>query len=121
MWNLLDQSIELTGGGLVKLDLLFQTSRANGIEHAKNTNSVGIGRVFGHVKGHLDVTHGTQVVDFGRLGVGNDGDQVGGIAQVTVMQIQLHSSLVSVTINMVDAAGVETRRTTDDSMDLESD
>jgi hypothetical protein len=64
------------------------------------------------------VTHGSQVVNFGWLDFGNDGDEIGSIAQITIMQIQLHSSFMSVAIDMIDTSGVETGRPTNDTMDL---
>ena len=39
-----------------------------------------------HVKRYLDMTHSTQVVNLIRLNVGNDGNKIGSIAQVTVVQ-----------------------------------
>merc|ERR1719183_3425917 len=43
--NLLDLSVEFTGRCLVELDLLFQSSGADGIEHTKDTDPVAVGRM----------------------------------------------------------------------------
>jgi hypothetical protein len=64
------------------------------------------------------VTHGTQVVDFLRLDLGNDGDEIGGVAQVTVMQKELDSTIVTILVDVLDTPSVERRGTTDDTMDL---
>ena len=55
------------------------------------------------------MTHGTQVVNFIGLHSGNNGDEVGGIAQVTVVQENLYGTVVTVTVNVVDTASVEAR------------
>lgn len=60
-----------------------------------------------HVKGHLHVTHSTKVVDFVGLDIGNDCDQVGGIAKIAIVKEKLDSGLVAVTVNVVDAPGIE--------------
>jgi hypothetical protein len=64
------------------------------------------------------VTHGTQVVDFLRLDPGNDADEIGGVAQVTVMQKKFDSSIMTILVNVIDASSVETRGATDNTMDL---
>ena len=87
--DLADLTVELGGGGLVETDLLLHTAGADGIEHAEDTNTIGIGSVLGHLEGNLDVGHGAEVVNLIGLHLGNDGDQVGGIAEVTVMEEKL--------------------------------
>lgn len=62
--------------------------------------------------------HGTEVVDLGRLDIGDDRDQVGGVAKISVMKENLDSGLVSVSVDVVDTSSVKARRTTDNSMDL---
>lgn len=120
LWNLLNLSVQLRRGSLVELDCLFQSSRTNGIEHTKNTDTVTVGRVFRHVKGDLHVGHGTEIVDLSRLDIGDDGDEIGGIAQISVVKKDLDSSLVTVSVNVIDTTSVEARGTTDNTMDLQS-
>mmetsp|Transcript_11082 Transcript_11082/g.17785 ORF Transcript_11082/g.17785 Transcript_11082/m.17785 type:complete len:277 (-) Transcript_11082:110-940(-) len=115
--DFLDLSVKFTGGSLVEPNLLFQSGSSNGIQHAQNTHTICIGRVFGHIKGHLDVTHGTQIVNFGGFDAGNDSNQIGSIAQITVMQVHFDACFMAISVNVVDTTRVETRRTTDDSMD----
>ena len=87
--NLADLTVELGGGGLVEADLLLHTAGADGIEHAEDTNTVSIGGVLGHIEGNLNVGHGAEVVNLIGLHFGNDGDQVGGIAEITVVEEKL--------------------------------
>ena len=87
--DLADLTVELRGGGLVETDLLLHTAGADSIEHAEDTNTVGIGSVLGHIEGNLDVGHGAEIVNLIGLHLGNDRDQVGGIAEVTVMEEKL--------------------------------
>lgn len=62
--------------------------------------------------------HGSEIVDFGRADVGDDGDEVGGIAEVTVVKEEFDTSLVSVFVDVVDTSGIENGCTTDDSVYL---
>ena len=64
------------------------------------------------------MTHGSEVVNFGRLDLGNDSDEVRGIAKITIVQKQLYSRLVTIAVDMVNTPSVERGRTTDDSVDL---
>lgn len=64
------------------------------------------------------MTHGTQVVDFIWFDIANDGNQVGGIAEVTVVEKELDARIVTVSVQMIDTTSVETRRTTYNAMDL---
>ena len=64
------------------------------------------------------MTHGTQIVNLIRLHVGNDGNKIGSIAQVTIVEEELDSRIVTVAVDVIDAARVEGGRTTDDAMDL---
>merc|ERR1719199_537081 len=115
--DLLNLSVKLGGGGLVEADLLLHAASADGIEHTEDTNAVGVSGVLGHIEGNLDVGHGTEVVDFGGADLGDDGDQVGGIAEIAVVKEELDAGGVTVLVEMVNAAGVEGRRTTDNAVD----
>jgi hypothetical protein len=66
----------------------------------------------------LDVTHGSEVVNFGRLDLGNDSDEVRGIAKIPIVQKQLHPRLVTIAVDVVNTPSVERGRTTDDPVDL---
>lgn len=62
--------------------------------------------------------HGSEVVDFRGADVGDDGDEIGGIAEVTVVKEEFYSSLVSVFVDVVDASSIENGCTTDDTVHL---
>ena len=64
------------------------------------------------------MTHGSKIVNFGGLDLRDDGDEVRCIAQVTVVEEQFDSGLVSVLVDVIDTTRVETRRTTNETMDL---
>ena len=113
-----DFAVEFTGGGLVKADLVFHARGANRIEHAQDAETVAVGRVFGHVKGDLDVTHGSQVVYFGGFDSADDADQVCGVAEIAVVQKELDARLVTVLVQVLNTARVETRRATNYAMNL---
>ena len=48
-----------------------------------------------------------EVVDFVRLGLLDDADQIAGVAEITVVQLELGVGDVGILINIVDALGVE--------------
>ena len=54
-----------------------------------------------------DVALRGEVVDLVRLDLLDDADQVGGIGQIAVMQVQAHAALVRILVQMIDAVGVE--------------
>mmetsp|Transcript_17848 Transcript_17848/g.51095 ORF Transcript_17848/g.51095 Transcript_17848/m.51095 type:complete len:388 (-) Transcript_17848:52-1215(-) len=115
--NLADLAVQLGGGGLVEFDLLLHAAGADGIEHAEDANTIGIGGVLGHIEGNLDVGHGAEVVNLIGLHLGNDGDQVRGIAKVAVVEEKLNAGGVAILVDVINTAGVEGRRTTDDAVD----
>ena len=64
------------------------------------------------------MTHSSQVVDLSWTNVGDDGNEVGSIAKITVVKEELDSGFVSVFVDVVNTSSVEGGSTTDDSMDL---
>ena len=64
------------------------------------------------------MTHSSQVVNFGRADVGDDGNKVSCITKITVVEKELHASFMSIFVNVIDTPGVEGGCTTNDSMDL---
>ena len=64
------------------------------------------------------MTHGSKIVDFVRLNLGDDGDEICGIAQVTIVKEQLDTGLVTILVDVIDTSSVETRGTTDDTVNL---
>jgi hypothetical protein len=64
------------------------------------------------------MTHGSQVVNFVRFRFGNDGDEIGCVTKVAIVQEDFDASLMSVFVNVFNASSIERRGTTDNSMDL---
>jgi hypothetical protein len=55
--HFLNLSLQLTGRGLVETHFLFQASGADRIHHTKDTDTIAVSSVLGHVKRDFDVTH----------------------------------------------------------------
>mmetsp|Transcript_16924 Transcript_16924/g.34727 ORF Transcript_16924/g.34727 Transcript_16924/m.34727 type:complete len:239 (-) Transcript_16924:116-832(-) len=114
--HLLDLSVQLTCRRLVKADRLLHSTCANCVQHAQDADAVTISCVLGHVKRNLDVTHSTKVVNLSRTNLRYDGDEVGCVAKIAIVKEQLHTSVVAVFVNVVNATGVEGGGATNDAM-----
>lgn len=64
--------------------------------------------------------HSTEVVDLMRLDSGDDVEEVGGISEIAVVQKELDSGIMSVSVDVVNARGVEGGATAHDTMDFVS-
>ncbi len=95
--------------GLVEAGLLLQAEDADGFEDAQRADAVGVGGVFGHLERDGHVAHRGEVVDLVGLHFLNDADQVGGVGQVAVVQLEALVVDVRVLVEVVDAVGVERR------------
>ena len=91
--------------------------RQNGLKSLRYWNSISPPHLR-HIERNLYVRHGAQVKNLIRLHVSNDSNEIGGITQVTVVEEKLDARLVTVAVDVIDAASVEGRRTADDAMDL---
>eukprot|EP01022_Parablepharisma_sp_SALTPOND_P036279 TRINITY_DN9838_c0_g1_i1.p1 TRINITY_DN9838_c0_g1~~TRINITY_DN9838_c0_g1_i1.p1 ORF type:complete len:1069 (-),score=237.17 TRINITY_DN9838_c0_g1_i1:780-3986(-) len=105
--DLLDQTVEFGGAGLVEAGLLFESQDADGLKQAQYAQTVGVGGVFGFLEADGDVALRGQIVDFVRLGLLDDANQRGRIGHVAVMQEKAHPGFVTVAIQVVDPIGVE--------------
>ena len=65
------------------------------------------------------MTHGTEVVNLGGPDLSDNGDEAGRVAQVAVVEEKFDSSVVTISVDVVDTTSVETRRTADNSMNLQ--
>ncbi len=63
------------------------------------------------------MTLGAEVVDFIGLGFLHDADKVAGVTQVAIVQLEVGVLDVRVLVDVVDALGVEQRRTALDAVD----
>mmetsp|Transcript_14834 Transcript_14834/g.30585 ORF Transcript_14834/g.30585 Transcript_14834/m.30585 type:complete len:350 (-) Transcript_14834:231-1280(-) len=107
--HILDLSVKFRSRSLVESNLLFHARSTDGIKHTKHTQTIGVGGVFRHVETDLDMTHGSQVVDFIGLDAGNKANQVGGIAQITIVQKNLDTGFMAIAVNVVNTTCVEAR------------
>ena len=64
------------------------------------------------------MAHGRQVVDLVRLDLLDDADQVGGVGQVPVVELELDVRVVRVLIEVVDPVGIEQGSPALDAVDL---
>ena len=105
--NFLDETVELGGAGLVEAGFLFQTENADGFEQAQGADGVDVGGVFGAFEADGDVALGAEVVDFVGLDLLNDADEVAGVGEIAVVQLEPSLGDMGILINVVDALGVE--------------
>ncbi len=68
-------------------------------------------------KRHLHVALRREIVDFSRLHLLHDADEVGRVGHVAVVQEEPHIRLVRIVVQMIDAVGVERRRAALDAVD----
>jgi hypothetical protein len=116
--DLLNQSVEFAGGGLIELGLFLQAKDADGFEDAQGAHTVGVGGIFGGLEADRHVAHGAEVVDFVRLGLLDDTDQVGGVGEVAVVQDEVLVFDVRVLVEVVDSVGIERRCAALDTVDF---
>jgi hypothetical protein len=116
--DLLHQAIQLAGAGLVEARLLGQAQDADGLEQPQRADAVGVGRVFGLLEADGHVAHRAQVVDLVGLHLLHDADQVGAVGEVAEMQLEALVVDMRVLVEVVDAVGVEQRRTALDTVDF---
>ncbi len=64
------------------------------------------------------MTHRTKIVHLGGFYLGDDPNQIRRITEISIMQKEFHTRLMSVPVEMIDPTSIETRGPTDDSMDL---
>lgn len=62
--------------------------------------------------------HGSQVINFSRADVCNDGNEIRGIAKIPIVKEKLNSSIVTVLIDMINATSIEGGRAANNSMYL---
>lgn len=84
-----DLAVELRGGSLVKADVLLQAAGSDGVEETQRAEAVDVASVFSHLERDFDVGLGSEVVHFGRLDLGDDVDEVGAVAEIAVVQLEL--------------------------------
>ena len=84
-----DLAVQLRGRRLVEPDVLLEPARADRVEDAQRAQAVDVPRVLCHLERDLDVRLCAEVVDLRRLDLGDDVHEVGAVAQVAVVQLEL--------------------------------
>lgn len=116
--DLLHLAEQLRSGGLIEAGLFFQAQHADGFQKTEGPQSIHIGGVFGRFEGDLHMALGCQVVDFVRLHLLHDADQVAGIRKIPVVQYEFAAFLVRPLVKMVDTVRIEQGRAALDAVDF---
>jgi hypothetical protein len=71
---------------MIESDLRLHSTSTDSVQHTEHTHTITICGVFGHIKGYLEVNHGSQVVNFRGTHFGNNVNEIGSITQVSIVQ-----------------------------------
>lgn len=71
-----------------------------------------------HIERNLDVTHRSQVVNLIGFDIGDNCDEVCSVTKISIVEEELNSSFVTVTVDVINSPSVKRRRSTDDTMNL---
>ena len=69
--------------------MLLESTCTDGIKEAESTETIDVTSVLGHLERNLDVRLSTEVVDLSRLDLGNNVHEVGAVAQIAIMKLEL--------------------------------
>jgi hypothetical protein len=100
-----------------KSGFFFQTQNSYGFQDSKSTYCIGISGVFRGFKRYLNMALGSQIVDFIRLNLLNDPNQVGCIGKIAVVQNKPLFRMMWVLIEMIHSVCVEKRSPALDAVD----
>ena len=103
---------------LVEARLLLEPEDADGLEDPQRAERVGVRGVLRRLERHRDVALRGEVVDLVGLDLLDHADQVRGVGEVAVVQVQPGARDVRVLVEVVDAVGVEQRRAALDAVHL---
>ena len=74
---------------MVETNVLLESTCTDGIEKAESTEAINVTGIFCHLERDLDVRLSTEVVDLSRLDLGDNVHEVGAVAQITIMKLEL--------------------------------
>ena len=103
-------AVKLGGRCLIEPDTLFELENPDRLQQAQRAERVGIGRVFRRFEAHLHVALRGKIVDFGRLRLLHEPDQIGRVRHVAVVQEESCILDMRIDVEMIDALGIERRR-----------
>jgi hypothetical protein len=109
--DLLHFAEQLRSRSLIEAGLVLPAENADGLKQAQGAKPVGVGGVFRGFKRDLHVRLGREIVDLVRLGFLHDADDIGCVGDIAIMKLKRNALLVRIMDEMVDALGVEGRRT----------
>ena len=115
---LLNETIELAGARLIEPRLFLHAEHANRFENTQRAERVGIRGVFRLLKADRDMALRREIVDLRGLHLFDDVDEARRIGHVAMMQHEATSLFVRILIQVVDAIGIEQRRSTLDAVHL---
>ena len=98
------------------MGLAFPAQDADRLEQAQRPKPVGIGGIFRRLERDLHMRLRGEIVNLVRLGFLHDADDIGRVGHVAIVQMEGNALLVRIMDEMVDALGVERRRTALDAM-----
>jgi len=116
--HFLHETVQLRGRGLVEAHVLFHAEDADGFQQAEGAQAICVGGILWGIEADFDVTHGREVVNLMRLDLLHDADEVGGIREVPIVQLEPDVLFVWILIEVVDSIGVEQRSAPLDPVDL---
>ena len=111
--HFLDLAVELGGGGLVDLAAIGKAYLADGLDDAEHADGIDIGGELGGVEADLHVALGGEVVDLRGAHVGDDADDGHGVAEVSVVEVEVGAAL-----EVGDALAVIDGGAADDAVDV---
>jgi hypothetical protein len=109
LWSFLYETEKLGRTGLIEAGFLFHAEDAHRFEDAQGAKGVRVGRVFGFLETHRNVTLRGEVVDFVGLHLLNDAHQARTVGHVAVVQGEATIGDMRILIQMIDAVGIEQR------------
>ena len=101
---------------LVKFHI--HTLVANSIEQTKSPKPISISCIFRQIKTYSHVTLSTKIIYFIRAYLIQNTTNIATISQVSIMQKQFDTLLMSITIQMIYSFGIETTRTTNNTVNF---
>ena len=84
----LHEPVQLRSGRLVEAHVSLESARPHSVEQAKRAEPVDVAGVLGHLERDLDVRLRAEIVDFGRLDLGDDVHQVGAIGKIAIVELE---------------------------------
>jgi len=116
--NLLHETIEFRGRGLVESRCLFRAEYSDGLQDPQCPQAVNVPRVLRLLERNLNVALCPQIVDFAWLDLLHNAQQTARIGQVSVVQDKFSVSEMRILIEMVDAVRIEKRTASFDAMNF---